>query len=97
MNATKHRPRGPWINRFATWFFGIILGVLIFWLLGFVVQDIKAIKGPSRQEIEKKHVDQSLLAKVETLARQIAGVERRIKNKREEQSIVRERSENHSS
>jgi len=72
----------------------MILGVLIFWSLGFLVQDIKSIKGPRYDEIEKRHVDPSLVKKAETLGKQIADLDRRIGNKKEEQRVVGDSSQN---
>jgi len=67
---------------------------LIFWLLGFFVQDIKSIRGPQYKEIEKRHVDHSLVDRKGSLDRQIADLDRRIVNRKEEQRIVGDSSQN---
>lgn len=92
--TTERNPKGPWINRFATRFFTVVLAVLIFWLLGFIVRDIKTIRGPDRTIIERKHVDQALVEKVKSLDAQIAEVSRRMGNKQEEQRVVGDSSRN---
>ena len=91
---TKQKTKGPWINRFATRLFTVALTVLIFWFLGFLVQDIKSIKGPLYSEIEKQHLDQSLVKKAETLGIEIEDLDRRIDNRNEEQRVVGDSSQN---
>ena len=93
MNA-EQKPKGPWINRLVTRLFTVVLAVLIFWLLGFFVQDIKSIRGPQYKEIEKRHVDHSLVDRKGSLDRQIADLDRRIVNRKEEQRIVGDSSQN---
>lgn len=93
MNA-KQKPKGPWINRFVTHLFTVVLAVLIFWFLGFLVQDIKSIKGPQYDAIAKRHVDQSLVRRKGTLEKQIADLDRKIGNRKEEQRIVGDSSQN---
>jgi Ca2+/Na+ antiporter len=91
---TKQKPKGPWINRFVTRLFTVVLAVLIFWFLGFLVQDIKSIKGPQYDAITKRHVDQSLVKRRGTLGKQIADLNRKIGNRKEEQRIVGDSSQN---
>lgn len=78
MKKNKPQTKGPWIHRFAIMFFAIVLTVLIFWLLGFIVDDIGAIEGPEYKIIEKKHVDQTLIEKRKSLEKKIAEVTRQI-------------------
>lgn len=93
MNA-KQKPKGPWINRFITRLFTVVLAVLVFWLLGFLVQDIKSIKGPQYDAIAKRHVDQSLVKKRGTLEKQIADLDRKIGNRKQQQQLVSDSSQN---
>ena len=88
------QPKGPWINRFATRFFAVVLAVLIYWLLGFLVEDIEDIRGPDYAKIEEKHVDKSLIGRQRELASQIKDLDRQVKNVAEEQSIVGDSSRN---
>jgi len=87
MSATQS-PKGPWINRFATRLFTLVLAVLIFWLLGFSMQDIKSIRGPDYSAIEKQHVDQSLVKRSQGLKKQVADLSRKITNGEEERNVV---------
>ncbi len=72
---TQQKPKGPWIHRSSIRLFTVILAILVFWVLGFLVKDIRSIQGPQYDEIEKKHVDQQLVAKQKELEADIAGVD----------------------
>lgn len=91
---TKQIPKAPWINRFAIWMFTAVIAILILWLLGFLIKDIKSIEGPRYYEIEKKYIDQSLLDKKKELEKQITVISRDIVNQKEKQQIIRESSDN---
>jgi len=86
--------KGTWGHRFAIRVFTLILGVLIFWVLGFFVSDIRTIEGPKYEAIEEKHLDKDLLAKQEALTQQIADSNRRIENQTEKQRVVGDSSRN---
>ncbi len=90
----RQKPKGPWINRFAIRFLAVILAVVLFWFLGFLVEDIKSIRGPKYDEVEKRHVEQSLVERKETLDKQITDLNRKISNRTEEQRIVGDSSKN---
>lgn len=68
--------------------------MLIFWLFGFLVKDIESTKGPEYAEIERRHIDQSVLMKMTLLEKQIAEKERLLANKREEQRLAGDSSQN---
>lgn len=61
MTSSTQGRRGPWWVRLGVKVLAVVLGVLLFWLLDFVVRDIGSIKGPDRAEVEEEHVDQALL------------------------------------
>jgi hypothetical protein len=92
--SREQKPKGPWIHRFSIRLFTVILAILVYWVLGFFVQDIESIEGPQYDEIEKTHVDQQLVSKQKKLGSDIAGVDRSIKNKRDEMKIVSDSSHN---
>lgn len=92
--TTKRSPKGPWIHRFSIRLFTVILAVLVYWVLGFLVQDIESIDGPDYAELEKNYVDQALIEKQEALESAIFDVERSIRNKRDEMKIVSDSSHN---
>jgi hypothetical protein len=86
--------RGTWGTRQLVRLFTVVLGVLFFWLLGFLVKDIESIQGPDYPEIERKHVDPAIVAKREQVGGQIADLERAIGNKRQQQQLVGDSSQN---
>ena len=92
--STEQKPRGTWTHRLAIRFFTLCLTILLFWVLGFLVDDIRTIRGPDYRTIEKQHVDATLVAKTETLTKQIAKQERKITAERENQSLVGDSSRN---
>jgi len=91
---TPSKPKSPWIHRFAIRLFTVILAILVYWLLGFLVEDIGSIGGPAYEKIEKRHVDQGLVEKQKVIDAGIAEADRNIQNKREEMRIVAESSQN---
>ena len=86
--------RGAWGTRQLIHFFTVVLGVLFFWLLGFLVEDIESIQGPDYATIEHKYVDPSLVTSSERVGKQIADLQRAVNNKREQQRLVGDSSQN---
>ncbi len=86
--------RGTWGIRFFIYLFTVVLGVLAFWLLGFMLEDIKSIKGPDYATIEKQYVDQSLVEKAKNINEQIQKLGRAVANKSEQQRLVGASSQN---
>ncbi len=60
--SAAQKPKGPWIHRFSIRLFTVILAILTYWVLSFIVEDIESIDGPNYSEIEKAHVDQTLVS-----------------------------------
>ncbi len=87
-------PKGPWIHRFTIRLFTLIFTVLVYWALGFLVQDIQSIKGPDYSEIEKEYVDQDLTGRIKELNSGIEDLDRSISSKQEEMRLVDDSSEN---
>jgi len=90
MNKSKPKTKGPWIHRFAIRFFTVVLAILIYWLLGFVVDDIGSIEGPKYDTIEKRHLDAALIAKQTDLEKKIGNVTRKIEEQRGKQNVLGE-------
>ncbi len=80
--------KGTWVHRFAIRLFTVAFAVLVYWVLGFFVEDIRSLPGPDYTAVEKKHLDKELLAKQESLAKQIAELARQIENQKEKQRVV---------
>jgi len=91
---TDAKSKGPWYHRFAIRLFTLVLAVLTFWGLGFLVDDIRSIRGPDYNAIEMKHLDADLVAKRDALVKQIADLSRQIENQTEKQQVVGDSSRN---
>ena len=90
MNAAK----GPWIHRFLISFFTVIFAILVFWVLGFLVEDIESIQGPRYPEIESRYVDKALVDRNTELRTDIEKIDRDIANKHEEMRVLSDSSRN---
>jgi hypothetical protein len=82
----KVKSKGPWFHRLAIHFFTVVLGVIFYWLLGFLVMDIRSIDGPDYQAFEAQRLDQQLVEKSRNLEKQISDLELQINNQKELQS-----------
>jgi len=88
------KSKGTWFHRLAIRMFTLVLAVLIFWVLGFFVDDIRSISGPDYLAIETRHLDQNLVTKREALEKQIAELTRQIDNQTDKQRVVGDSSRN---
>ena len=61
MPAAPTTPKGPWMHRFLVHLFTVVLAVLIYWLLGFMVDDIGTAPGPEYSKVEERMLDQNLV------------------------------------
>ena len=95
--STQQRRKAPWVHRFAIVLWTSVLAILIYWLLGFLVNDIQAIPGPNMDAILDKRVDPVLTGREIGLSEEIGRVDRSIADKRDEMRIVRDNSQNQQS
>lgn len=86
--------KGTWGLRVIIHALTIALGVLVYWLLGFMLSDIASIEGPDYTAIEAKYVEPSLYEKHDDLERRIADLDRDLTSAREQQGIVSASSQN---
>jgi len=86
--------RGPWTHRVMISAVTLLVGILFYWLLGFVMSDIGSIPSPSRQEIEADMVDSGLLLREEELQREILDTRRTIQEETTSQAVLRDRADN---
>lgn len=92
---TKLAPaKGTWFHRFAIRAFTVVFGLLVFWLLDFVVEDIRALDGPKLADIEAKFVSRELLVRRADLAKQIEAVSEQIKFQTDKQRLAADSSRN---
>ena len=93
MNATI-KQKGPWTHRVLVFLFSALFGVLIYWLLGFVVRDIGTWPGPNYQEVQSRLLDPQVVKEKELLDTQIQDVTRSIDNRRQRQTVLRDSTTN---
>lgn len=94
MNEATHKPRGPWHHRVLIGIFSVLLGVLIYWLLGFVVNDIGDWPGPDYAEVERGLVESGLLTEAQTVQREIGDTTRAIEDEKGRQTVLRDSTDN---
>lgn len=82
--------RGTWWQRMLIWLFSIVLTLLIYWLLGFVLNDIGRLPGPDWAELETAQIDPALKATDAQLEQSISEVNRQIENQRRRQVMLRQ-------
>ena len=92
--STEVRTKGRWIHRLGIHLLTIVLGILVYWLLGFLVRDIETLPGPDFAVIEKEFVDPSLSARRRQLDEQIAETNAGIEQVRERQRALSDSSGN---
>lgn len=88
--AESRVSKGPWTHRVLTMVFSVLFGVLVYWLLGFILGDIGTWPGPSVVELEREMLDPALVAHAERLESQIADIRRNMEGQRDRQRILRE-------
>ncbi len=88
----KNVSGGTWGVRLLIKLFTLVLGILVFWLLGFLMEDIGTVSGPNYQEIEKQYLDQTLVARETQVEKQIRDIDLQISGKREQQQLLSDSS-----
>jgi len=74
--------------------FAVLFGLLIYWLLGFVMRDIGTWPGPVFTEIEKQLGDATLLAEEGTTQKQIDEARRAVESRQQRQRVLRDSTSN---
>ena len=63
MNINQAKVKqGPKGYRYLVMALNVVLGLLLYWLLGFVMDDISNQPGPQLQEIQKKYQNPALVS-----------------------------------
>jgi hypothetical protein len=88
------KAQGTWSHRVLIGLLTLVLAILVFWLLGFLVEDIESIKGPQYVDVERRHIEPALVEKKDQVETQLADLDRDTSNKREQQRLVGESSQN---
>lgn len=88
MAQTRER-KGPSGHRFLVMILNIILAILVFWLLGFVIDDIGNQPGPSLTTIQDKFKDKTLVTQEDALNRQLTTLNQTIAAETQQQSLLK--------
>ncbi|QDU31137.1 hypothetical protein ETAA8_62900 [Anatilimnocola aggregata] len=94
MTTREAHPQGPWSHRFLLGLFNVVLGVLIFWLLGFVLADIGSWPGPDYEALELRLLDQVAVSQYQSLEAQTKTVEAKIVDQNAQRQFLRDSTEN---
>lgn len=86
----KTSPKAPWAQRFAVVLFTALAGILVFWLVGFVVDDIGQLKGPELSDVEKRELDPKLVAQAQAIAKEIDAITVAIDDQKSRQALLRD-------
>lgn len=86
--------KGPWTHRVLVYFFTVLFGVLIYWLLGFVMKDIGTWPGPVYRDVEERLVAQELRQEATALQSQIDEAKRSIDSRKQRQTVLRDSTSN---
>ena len=88
--STQRKTKGPFAQRFFIVILSIVFGILLFWLLSFVTNDIRRIPGPKIADSEKQLVDSELLSQQNNLGEQLKSTTRDIKHQNQQQTLIKE-------
>ncbi|HRK35013.1 MAG TPA: hypothetical protein PLJ47_10505 [Candidatus Hydrogenedentes bacterium] len=86
--------KGTWGMRALVHALTLGLAILVFWILGFFLGDIKTIPGPEYGPIHAQFVDSALEEKQITLSKQLADLDRTLAAARDEVRLVGDTSSN---
>jgi hypothetical protein len=75
-------------------FFSVLVGLLIYWLLGFLVKDIGTWPGPAYRDVEQRLLDPAVVQRAESLAKQIEEARRGIEGLKVGQEVLRDSAGN---
>ena len=82
------------MHRFLVHLFTVVLMVLIYWLLGFIVDDIGTSPGPQYPEVEARMLNQEQVKTSRELQEKIGDVNRQIRDQKGRQEILADSTAN---
>ncbi len=82
--------KGPWLQRVSIIFLSLVLGVLLYWLLGFITKDIGSLRGPDFSKVQAEYVDDQLVKRQNSLKEELDIIRDNIGNKQEQQRILKD-------
>lgn len=88
MTQTRERT-GPSGHRFLVTILNITLAILVYWLLGFIINDIGSQRGPSLTKIQEQFQDRNLVRQKDQLNTQLIKVNQIINSQTQQQSLLK--------
>jgi uncharacterized membrane protein YccC len=76
------------------YFFAVLFGLLVYWLLGFAMRDIGTWPGPVYAELEQRLNDATRLSEATTTQKQIDETRRAIEQRQQRQKVLRDSTGN---
>jgi hypothetical protein len=89
------RPKGPWFHRFLIYFFTTVLVVLIYWTLGFLIDDAGQWSPPHHTAITQSLLPRDVEAKLKALSEEATQISQQTARVRHQQSLLREGTDNY--
>lgn len=86
------RAKGTFWMRFSILLLAVIFGILIYWSTSFLLDDIRVIKMPNRNEFFEDHIDKSMQAKMEDLEEKLQEVNNRQTLISQQRSFIKDSS-----
>jgi hypothetical protein len=86
--------RGPWTHQLLIYIFTALFGLLIYWLLGFVMRDIATWPGPDHARIEARYLDASLIKESGALTGKLEEINRATTLRKQRQTVLRDSTGN---
>lgn len=80
--------RGPWAQRLAINLLSIVLAILVYWLIGFLLSDIKQLPGPVLNSFEAKTIDPNLKSIQQRLEFSNIQLQRQINDLQQRRTLV---------
>ncbi len=92
--SDNKKNKGTWAQRFFVIFLSLVAGILLFWSLGFITEDIGSLRGPDFSEVRAKYVNADLLEKQKSLKENLKDILRNIQNQQEQRKILKDGTDN---
>lgn len=86
--------KSPWTHRFLMLFFSLVLGLLLVWLMGRVIDQVGEWPGPSYGDLEQSRLAPALIETEKRLKGEQADLRRRIEDRRARQTLLRDSTDN---
>jgi predicted RNA-binding Zn-ribbon protein involved in translation (DUF1610 family) len=85
----KRKAKGSWGARFFIIVLAIVLGILLFWLLSFIEQDVGKLQRPEHEEVLREFIEEELTDQRFALKESITEFDRKINSLHEQQKNLK--------